>query len=136
MRNTVATERRRMAGAVASSVALHALLLWMPFASFLHQGSNATPGHPGESGSAFARTFGAGALRGLDVVVLTPRVEALQSAPEETLENEKEPVAEEEVEPIESEMTRDLESAGGLAGSINWSRTSRTICICEASTTK
>ena len=106
MRTRAATGRRRMTGAAAGSLALHALLLLLPF-SLLRHGMNAAPGRHGTSPNPFTGSFFAAALHGSEVTVLAQQPEAI--APPSTAPSVVVPedVTKEEVEEIESEVTRD-----------------------------
>ncbi len=116
MQNTVTTARRRMAGAVASSLALHALVLLLPFSWFLRHGSNAAAGRSGESGATFLGTFFAGALHGSEVVVLPRLAEPASSLPV-TTDEDSESVPKKTVEGGGSEITRAMPSSAAAAGS-------------------
>ena len=111
MRTPPATERRRMTGSLVTSVALHALLLLLPF-SLMRLGTVPAPGRHGQSASAGTGSFFAAALHGSDVTVLAPATVAIAPPPAEPPVSIEEVVPQEEVEEIDSENRRDVENAG------------------------
>ncbi len=106
MRTVAATGRRRMTGAAAGSLALHALLLLLPF-SLLRHGTNAAPGSHGASPNAMSGSFFAAALHGSEVTVLTQQPEVIAAPSTEPPVIVPEEMTKEEVEEVLSEVTRD-----------------------------
>jgi outer membrane biosynthesis protein TonB len=107
-----------MTGSLVSSLALHALLLLLPFSLLRHGTNAAASGRHGESASAGQGSFFAAALHGSEVTVLVPAQVAIAPPSSEPQISIEEDVPQEEVEEIQSESTREAETFGPASSTI------------------